>query len=144
MIGRLNLAANYYILNQWPRRARKKETNLETKIETKKGAPTKRMTIDLRSEHARKNEMKKTRSEALKCVEETWFEGCGMWNVDWEVRERKRHKKHEAFKKRELQQEKRAVGAHLHWMLPKQLVIRRDGEKIYDVNDVAGYHCCQA
>ena len=38
-----NLAANSYFWNERPRRARKKETNLETKIE--EGTPAKRTTL---------------------------------------------------------------------------------------------------
>ena len=46
-----NLAANSYYSNERPRRARKKETNLETKIE---GTPAKRTTIGALNERARK------------------------------------------------------------------------------------------
>ena len=80
-----NLAANSYFSNERPRRARKKETNLETKIEDKarpqNERPLTRWTSAL--------ETKKTRSQALKREKETRFEGC-EW-IEWPVTHETKH-----------------------------------------------------
>ena len=95
--------------------------NLETKRKNEKGTPV--------NDHWCASALKIENwglDLKLERVQETRFEGCELWieRPLWRMKQETW-----SIQESELQQEIRAVEAHLHWMFPKQLVMRRDGEK---------------
>ena len=110
------------ILSGRPRRARK--TNLETNEE---GTPAKNERPWTREKTGALSTLVSILSSKREC-KRTRFEGCGCRNVDWTTINAWSTKTWSIPKN--MKQATRPVeDLLLHWMLPKQPFIRRDGEK---------------